>query len=100
MPGRGERRGDRVDGGGPVSPPGLLVELIYGLVGCVKNDTPTTPDRRAAVFYLLCWFWLTGAQGRRIRSGGVKLEAGFVLRLINEVFRRIAVPALVSALEM
>ena len=100
MPSRGEWWGDRVDGRGPVSPPGLLVELIYGLVRRVKNDTPTMPDRRAAGFYLLCCFWLTGAQGRRIKSGRVKLEAGFVLRSTNELFRGSAVLTGVSTFEM
>ena len=100
MASRGEWRGDRVDGRGPVSPAGLLVELIYGLVGRVEDDTRTVPDRRAAGFYLVYCFWMSGAQGRRIRRGRVKLEAGFVLRSTNELFRGSAVLAGVSAFEM
>lgn len=100
MPSRGEWGGDRIEGRGPISPPSLLVEPIYGLVGRVKNDTGTVPYRRAAGFYFLCCFWLTNAQGRRIRSVRVKLEAGFVLRSTNEFFRGSAFLTGISTLEM
>ena len=83
----------------------LLVELIYGLVGRVEDNARTGANGRDSLVLtaercLPCCFWQTAAQGRRIRSGGVKLDDGSAAGSANKLLRGAAVLAGVSALEI